>query len=377
LSSQGLYYLAFEASQFTSIAPLWKEIGGKFLTWEFKRNRIARRYPLREWKTRWFRQDRNLNGFFNQIEILFPGCESGSVGHFYFGPFPADAEALICTSMWPVPPRSERRFPTFQFYHGVGDKRYKVGVKRNELPPMFDHWDYWMLPGEKDKQKLLKACKESGITLRPEQLVETGYLRFDKIINKQYDLTTLLGQTGIPDNGRKNVLFAPTWKWGGGTLMSHYKLFCDMIPQQFNLIIRNHINDNRHIQTVKDYCREKKIEDVYFINDTIMNITDNIIFADLLISDSSSVVYDFLIMNRPLVFNKIKSVDVMPSEERFDIKRCGVEFDIEKDNILMVLEHSFITDQFKPAIAEVRQNCFYNLDGQATKRAADFIREIR
>jgi hypothetical protein len=54
-----------------------------------------------------------------------------------------------------------------------------------------------------------------------------------------------------------------------------------------------------------------------------------------------------------------------------------VEFDIEKDDILKVLEHSFMTDEFKPAIAEVRQNCFYHLDGRATKRAADFIREIR
>jgi hypothetical protein len=32
---------------------------------------------------------------------------------------------------------------------------------------MFDHWDYWMLPGEKDKQKLLNACQEYGIVLRP------------------------------------------------------------------------------------------------------------------------------------------------------------------------------------------------------------------
>jgi hypothetical protein len=42
----------------------------------------------------------------------------------------------------------------------------------------------------------------------------------------------------------------------------------------------------------------------------------------------------------------------MPSEKRFDIKRCGVEFDIEKDNILAVLEHSFITDEYKAAIVK-------------------------
>jgi hypothetical protein len=377
MESNGIYYLAREASQFTSIAPLWQKLGGKFLTWRIHKNRVGTPYPFRIWKNLLFPKIRDLQDFHQQISILFPGSESGTIRHFYLGPFPKDTEVMICTSMWPIPARSERDFTTFQFYHGVGDKRYKVGGVKNEFPPMFDHWDYWMLPGEKDKQKLLNACQEYGIVLRPDQLVEIGYLRFDKIINKQYDTAALLQQAGIPDNGRKNILFAPTWKWGGGTLMSHYQVFCELIPRQYNLIIRNHINDNRNIQIVRDYCREKQIQNVYFINDTVMNITDNIIFADLLISDSSSVVYDFLIMDRPLVFNKINSVDVMPSEKRFDIKRCGVEFDIEKDNILAVLEHSFITDEYKPAIAEVRQNCFYHLDGRATERAADFIRARR
>lgn len=377
MTSKGIYYIAREVSQFTSIAALWKEIGGKFLTWEYQKNRIAKQYPFREWKTRRFVKIRNLNNFYCQLGILFPGCESGTIRHYYLGPFPADLEVLICTSMWPVPPRSERPFITFQFYHGVGDKRFKVGGKRTELPPMFDHWDYWMLPGEKDKQKLLKACKDCGITLRPDQLVETGYLRFDKIVNKQYDPAALLRQAGIPNNSRKNILFAPTWKWGGGTLMSHYRLFCDIITQHYNLIIRNHVHDTQNVQIVKTYCLEKMIKNVYFVDDTIMNITDNITFADLMISDSSSVMYDYLIMDRPFIFNKIACKDVFQPSERFNVKRCGLEFDIEKDNILDIIERSFTTDQFKSHIAEVRQNCFYHLDGKATERTVRFIQDIR
>jgi len=373
---EGIYYLAREASQFASIAPIWSEIGGKFLTWEFQKNRIARQYPFREWKVRRFNKNRNLSGFYRQLEVLFPGCEAGSIRHYYLGPFPADLKVLICTSMWPIPPRTERNFVTMQFYHGVSDKRYKVGVKRNELPPMYNHWDYWMLPGEKDKQKLLKACQKNGIEIKPEQLVAIGYLRFDKIINHQYDRMALLKHAGIPDNGRINILFAPTWKWGGGTLMNHYKKFCDLIPQRYNLIIRNHIHDNRNIEVVKKYCREKRIEHVYFVNDLIMNITDNIIFADLMISDTSSVMYDFLIMDRPLIINKTSSKDVYQPEKRFDIRRCGLEFDIEKDNILDTIECSFTTDEFRSAITEVRHNCFYHLDGKATERTVRFIKDI-
>jgi len=378
MSNQGIYYLARNASQFTSIAPLWQEIGGKFLTWQVEKNRIAKIYPFRKWKTYLFQKTRNLNSFHRHMATLFPGCESGSVKHFYLGPYPSDLEKLICTSMWSVPPRSERSYVTFQFYHGVcSDKRFKVGRKRTELPPLYDYWDYWMLAGEKDKQKLLHSCRESGIVLRPEQMVEIGHLRFDKIINHQYDRSALMKMAGIPDNGRKNILFAPTWKWGGGTLMSHYRLFCDAITQHYNLIIRPHTNDDKNIKIVKEYCLEKQVQNVYFIDNSIMNIIDNMTFIDLMISDSSSVMYDFLIMDRPLIINKTLSKDVFLPEDRFNIKRCGFEFNIEKDDILDTIEHSFTTDQFKSHIAEVRQNCFYHLDGRATERAANFILNVK
>jgi hypothetical protein len=376
MNSKGIYYLARKASQFTSVAPLWQAIGGKFLTWEIERNRIAKMYPFRKWKMYLFQKTRDLHSFYRQLTSLFPGCESDSIKHFYFGPYPSDLEKLVCTTMWPIPPRSERPFIAFQFYHGVCDKRFKVGGKRTELPPMFDHWDYWMLSGEKDRQKVIKSCEESNIVLRPGQLVEIGHLRFDKIINHEYDQTALMRQAGIPDNGRKNILFAPTWKWGGGTLMSHYQLFCDIIPQHYNLIIRPHTNDDQNIGIVKNYCREKQIRNVYFVDNSMMNITDNITFTDLMISDSSSVMYDFLILDRPLIINKTSSKDVFEPEDRFNIKRCGFEFDLEKDNILDTIERSLITDQFKLAIADVRQSCFYHLDGKATERAADFILNV-
>jgi len=88
------------------------------------------------------------------------------------------------------------------------------------------------------------------------------------------------------------------------------------------------------------------------------------------------VMYDFLIMDRPLIINKTLSKDIYQPEKRFDIKRCGLEFDIEKDDILDIIERSLTTDEFKSAIADVRQNCFYHLDGKATERTVNFIQNI-
>ena len=376
MKSKSTFYLAKAASQFVSVAPLWYRIGGTFLTWEIKGSRLGKKWPIKEWSIRHFPKMRNNSKFFRQIKQLFPGCEYDTIRHFYLGPYPDDVKILICMTMFPIPPQDKRDFVTFQFYHGVVDKRFKVGVRR-EYPPMFDQWDYWMLPGEKDRQKLLFHCKNAGITLNEDRLVKIGYLRFDKIINKNYDKRELMNLAGVPDNGRKNILFAPTWRWGGGTLMSHYKEFCNKIPKTHNLIIRNHTNDSRRIREVMQYCEDNSIENVYFVSDEIMNITDNMVFADLMISDNSSVAYDFLILGRPLIFNKTESPDVITPEYRFNVRRCGYEYDIESEDILDVIEKSFSSDKFKSHIEEVKHNCFYFLDGKSTDRAVEFITSAR
>jgi len=374
--NNGIYYFAFKPNQFTTIAPLWEKIGGTFLTWEIVRNRFGRVWPVKEWKTKFFPRRRNLEPIFKQLQNLFPRCDCQGIRHHYLGPFPADLKTLICTSLWPIPPLEERAFPTFQFYHGVSDKRYKLGGSRREFPPLLGNWDFWMLPGEKERQKLLSAAQEAGINLRPEQLVKIGHLRFDKIINRQYNRDEIKSRAGIPDNGRLNILYAPTWCWGGGTLKSHFQEFCNRIPEKYNLIIRNHINDSNFLPVIKRHCQENNLQNVYFVDDRCMNFNDNMIIADLLITDSSSVSYDFLIMDRPIIFNKLVSEDVRPADYLYDNRRCGFQHDIEKDDIMKLIEASFATDQFKSQIREVRENCFYFLDGKATDRAIEFISKV-
>jgi CDP-glycerol glycerophosphotransferase (TagB/SpsB family) len=377
VKNQGIYYLAKEASQFTSIESLYNRIRGTFLTWEIIRSRvITRKWPITWWNTNFFPRKRDLNKFKKEIEFLFPSCSHDTVHHFFRGPYSKDIKVLICMTMYPIPPKNKRNFTTFQFYHGVTDKRYKVN-NRKEYPARYDQWDYWMLSGEKDRQKLLNAAKLAGIILKDESLVKIGHLRFDKLINKQYDKSALMELAGIPENGRKNILFAPTWKWGGGTLMSHYQEFCIKIPEKYNLIIRNHTNDTRNIEVVKQFCREKEIKNVYFVDNGIMNIIDNIIFSDMMISDpSSSVMYDFLITNRPLIMNKNTSPDVSVPEYQFDVRRCGFEYDIEKEEILDVIEKSFTSNKFEQHIKEVCGNSFYFTDGKSTERAENFIQNI-
>jgi hypothetical protein len=71
METQGIYYLAREASQFTSIAPLYTELGGKFLTWKIHKNRVGTLYPFRKWKNLLFPKIRDLRIFTSKFRPYF------------------------------------------------------------------------------------------------------------------------------------------------------------------------------------------------------------------------------------------------------------------------------------------------------------------
>ena len=81
-------------------------------------------------------------------------------------------------------------------------------------------------------------------------------------INKDQYLEYL----GIVDKSRKNILYAPTWKWGDGTLRRFGKKFCKEISRDYNLIIRPHFQDRSYIIKLKLWAKLNGLKHVYFSN---------------------------------------------------------------------------------------------------------------
>lgn len=147
--------------------------------------------------------------------------------------------------------------------HGIADKQYRNGGKDNQF-------DYVLAPSESWKKMLIaRGVKEEIIFI-------AGYPKIDYYYNEKYEKT---------NNTKKNVLWCPTHntnlKCKNGT-SSNPKLreYIEIISEKYNFIENTHpYNNNQHKSTIFELLE-----------------------ADVVISDFSSMIYESLIIGKPVVF---------------------------------------------------------------------------
>ncbi|MBA7545554.1 hypothetical protein ES705_37923 [subsurface metagenome] len=252
-------------------------------------------------------------------------------------------------------------------YHATCDKTFagaegKIGA---------DWFEYFFLTGDKDLYKL------KNYTYNPEilegKIVKIGMFRSDTIFNKSYNKENILKRYRIKTGNKKIILYAPTWKWGGGSLGVCFETFVQEIPKKYVLIIRPHYNDSILIKEILKWQRKHKVKDFYFFPRQYQDIMNFIYISDLLIGDNSSVNYTFSITKRPIVMVKTKTKDVFIPPDEYNIKLCGPLYDPKSDNILEKVDEAFSNSLYRKRIEKLVEKSFYFNDGHAVDRACSFI----
>jgi len=198
-------------------------------------------------------------------------------------------------------------------------------------------------------------------------------LRSDRIINGNYSKEKILKKYKITPRQKKIILYAPTWKWGGGSLGECFEIFARTITKKYILVIRPHFNDSKNIRFILKWQKKYRVKDLYIFPKQYHDIIDFICISDLLIGDNSSVNYDFAITKRPMVFIKTDSEDVFIPPDKYNVKLCGPIYDPAYDDILKKIEEAFQNPIYKERTEELVRNCFYFNDGHAVDRACSFI----
>ena len=256
--------------------------------------------------------------------------------------------------------------------HGSGDKPY-LG---DHIYDKMATFDYHFLTGPKNLEKL----KDKSVALKPEKLIKIGNMRFDAYINGKIDAAKEQNRLGIRDRGLKNILYAPTWKWGQGSLLTHVHRFCHEISPHYNLIIRPHGHDRMKISNLRRWARKNHLKNVYFSNaanlaghDTMRDFS----VADLLISDrSSSIIYEFLITRKPIITIETNFSETHQMPVHLLIDNSAEPWN-EALDVVNTIEKCFIEHGHKIAkYKRLLDSCFYFNDGKSTLRAVNFLKRL-
>ena len=218
---------------------------------------------------------------------------------------------------------------------------------------------------------------QSAFRINRERLIETGYPRNDFLTNyTEEDVLNIKKKLGIPLD-KKVLLYAPTWRDNsyitkGYTfkLEVHFDKWQKILGDEYVIVFKP------HYLIVNDFDIDQYQGFVYFVeaNEDISNLY---IIADALVTDYSSVFFDYANLKRPMLFY---TYDI---DKYRDVLR-GFYIDMEKElpgplvySTKEVIDQIKHLDEMNQKYAQ-RYEVFYDKfcsidDGNASQRAVEAV----
>ncbi|ASN04122.1 CDP-glycerol glycerophosphotransferase family protein [Virgibacillus necropolis] len=222
---------------------------------------------------------------------------------------------------------------------GTNTERYKQNFLKEA-----SKWDYLVSPNAYSSEIFKRAFQFN------KKMIESGYPRNDFLLNSNNEETiTQIKQSAELPEGKKVILYAPTWRdnqfYAKGKYRFNLELDLARLREEFGeeyvIILRLHylVAENLDLTGfegfVFDFSRHEDIRELYLI-------------ADLLITDYSSVFFDYANLKRPMFFF-VYDID----DYRDNLR--GFYFDFEDKAPGPLVKN---TEEVISAIKEVDQNGF-------------------
>ncbi|GEM_PF-5621270 len=163
-----------------------------------------------------------------------------------------------------------------------------------------------------------------------------------------------------------------------GTYKRYAAKFAKEITQEYNLIIRPHYYDYKRTHTLRIMSALKGIKHLYFsdCSDLIRSDTmGDFVVSDILISDTASVLYEYLITGNPIIIaeNGYSKLHSMPVE--LNILNY-VDLYHRRENINDMISNALAQQKYRQDYQEMLHRVFYFNDGKSTDRALDFLQKL-
>ena len=216
-----------------------------------------------------------------------------------------------------------------------------------------------------------------GFGISEDKVVATGIPRTDIFFDKDYaeQITNKIKEKYPLLKNKKVIMFAPTFR-GNGQQTAYYdfdKLDIDLLyrnlSDEYVIIMKLHPFvknvpeiDSKYSEFIIDLSEEREINDLLFV-------------SDILITDYSSVCFEFSLLNRPMIFFAYDMDEYIEKRDFYYPYEGFVPGNIVKttEGIVDIIKNNkFDLDK----LDSFRNKFFTHLDGKSTKRVVDMMIEL-
>lgn len=239
----------------------------------------------------------------------------------------------------------------------------------------FLHTDYLISANDMMTHMYLDSYKLQGIY--PGSIVEEGYPRVDLTLHSDVtEVVSILRGMGVDiEPGKRVVMYAPTWRESkdGAAINPEELLFAKKVleskidREKYQVLIKPHQFVYNMIKDMPEY-RGVLVPSTVDTNELLSVV-------DVLISDFSSIIFDFMVLDRPILF-------YIPDLEGYR-KTRGLSFSLEDlpgphcDNLSDIAELIPVAEEQMGLHADAYRRlkervCPYD-DGEVSKRIVDIV----
>lgn len=179
---------------------------------------------------------------------------------------------------------------------------YRSGISFEQMCKSYDmdveRYNYMISPN-----KFCTEVFQTAFAIDRPRLIETGYPRNDFITNATKEEVLLLKKKfGFPLD-KKILLYAPTWR-DNSYVTSGYTFELEADFHQWKEILGDEyiVVFKPHYLIINNYKDDKSLEGFLYSVPAEAEINELYVLSDMLVTDYSSVFFDYAVQNRPIYF---------------------------------------------------------------------------
>ena len=340
------------------------------------------------------RQDPRFEGYrfiwfikkHKQKQITIPGAEVKEYFSFSYFYYMSKAKYWIINCKMPTYIAKKEEQIYLQTWHGTPLKRlahdiesaedmtfYRSAVSFAQMTQSYDidvaRYNYMISPN-----RFCTEVFQSAFRIQRERLIETGYPRNDFICNTTKEEMERLKEKYQLPKDKKIVLYAPTWRdnsyvASGYTfeLKADFHKWKEILGEEYIVVFKP------HYLIINTYEKDSSLQGFLYSIPAEADIRELYVISDMLITDYSSVFFDYAILKRPIYF-------YMYDIEEYANDLRGFYLDIHKDlpGDIYTNEDELLAAVKQDAYDETAYQAFYERfcsceDGNAAKRVIDIV----